>query len=105
ETDTPEDAVHEEEATSIEANDSDDVVQTTTGTQAIKEKFIEGGPEFMALVLICLILGLAVAIERIIVLYLSSINTQKFLVEIESVLLSQGAEAAKEKCRNTRGPI
>ena len=34
--------------------------------QIIKDKFIEGDPKFMSPVLICLILGLAIAIERII---------------------------------------
>ena len=38
--------------------------------QALKTKFIEGGAGFMSLVIICLILGLAIAIERI--LYLES---------------------------------
>ncbi len=33
--------------------------------QAIKTKFIEGGAGFMALIVICLILGLALAVERI----------------------------------------
>lgn len=76
-----------------------------SGNQFIKEKFIEGNPFYMSLVLFCLILGMAVAIERIIVLFLSSINTKKFVEEIETILINQGAEAAKEKCRNTRGPV
>ena len=36
--------------------------------QVIKQKFIEGGPGFMGIVLLCLILGLALAIETIIYL-------------------------------------
>ena len=74
-------------------------------SQAIKTKFIEGGPEFMALVLICLILGLALSIERIIYLNMASVNTSKLLADIEGALNSGGVEAAKEVCRNTRGPI
>jgi biopolymer transport protein ExbB len=74
-------------------------------SQAIKTKFIEGGPEFMALVLICLILGLALAIERIIYLNMASVNTSKLLADIEAALKSGGVNAAKEVCRNTRGPI
>jgi biopolymer transport protein ExbB len=76
-----------------------------TTTQFIKEKFIEGDPRFMSLVLLTLILGLAIAIERIITIFLSSINTKKFVNEVENILISQGVEAAKEKCRNTKGPI
>ena len=73
--------------------------------QVLKEKFIEGGPGFMAIVLICLILGLALCIERIIYLNMSTTNTEKLLNDIESALKSGGVEAAKEVCRNTAGPI
>jgi biopolymer transport protein ExbB len=71
----------------------------------IKEYFLTGGPLFMGLVLICLILGMALAIERIIYLNISTINTTKFLEQVEDALKSGGVEAAKEICRNTRGPI
>jgi len=73
--------------------------------QILKEKFIEGGPEFMAVVLICLILGLAISIERIIYLNAATTNTKKLLTAIEESLQSGGAEAAKEVCRNTSGPV
>ena len=73
--------------------------------QAIKEKFIEGGPEFMSMVLLTLILGLALAIERIIYLNLATTNSEKLLVSIEDALNSGGVDAAKEVCRNTRGPV
>ena len=39
--------------------------------QALKTKFIEGGAGFMSLVIICLILGLALCVERILYLSLS----------------------------------
>ena len=73
--------------------------------QQIKDKFIEGGVEFMALVVICLILGLALCIERIIYLNLSTTNTKKLLAKVEEALNNGGVEAAKEVCRNTRGPV
>lgn len=73
--------------------------------QAIKVKFIEGGAGFMASVLLCLILGLAVAIERIIYLNMATTNTEKLLKQIEEALNKGGVEAAKDVCRNTRGPI
>jgi biopolymer transport protein ExbB len=71
----------------------------------VKEYFLTGGPMFMGLVLICLILGMALSIERIIYLNISTINTRKFLEEVEAALQNGGVEAAKELCRNTRGPI
>ena len=71
----------------------------------IKEKFIEGGPFFMSFVLIALILGLALSIERIIYLNLATTNTEKLLTNVEDALETGGVEAAQEVCRNTRGPV
>ena len=73
--------------------------------QALKTKFIEGGAGFMALVIACLILGLALAIERILYLGFSKTNTKKLLANVEKALAEGGVEAAKEVCRNTRGPV
>lgn len=73
--------------------------------QIIKRYFIEGGPVFMGIVLLALILGLAIAIERIIYLNLSTTNTQKLAAQVEDALKSGGIEAAKEICRNTKGPV
>jgi biopolymer transport protein ExbB len=73
--------------------------------QELKKRFIEGGPGFMGIVLLCLILGLAIAIERIIFLNLSTTNSKKLTQEVEDALSSGGVEAAKEVCRNTRGPV
>lgn len=73
--------------------------------QELKKRFIEGGPGFMGIVLICLILGLAIAIERIIYLNLATTNSKKLLESVEDALKSGGVEAAKEVCRNTKGPV
>ncbi len=73
--------------------------------QELKKRFIEGGPAFMGIVLLCLILGLAIAIERIIFLNLSTTNSKKLTQEVEDALSSGGVEAAKEVCRNTKGPV
>ena len=73
--------------------------------QQLKTKFIEGGPGFMATIILCLILGLALSIERIIYLNLATTNTEKLLLNIEEALKSGGTDAAKEVCRNTRGPV
>jgi biopolymer transport protein ExbB len=73
--------------------------------QILKEKFIEGSPGFMGIVLLTLILGLALAIERIIYLNLSTTNTQKLLNKVETSLENGGIDAAKDVCKNTRGPV
>jgi biopolymer transport protein ExbB len=77
----------------------------TTFHENIKEKFIEGGPEFMGVVLLTLIFGLAISIERIIYLTLSGTNSKKLLAQIDDALKTGGIEAAKDICRDTRGPV
>ena len=79
--------------------------ESASFTQELKKRFIEGGPGFMGIVLICLILGLAIAIERIIFLNLSTTNTAKLTSGVEEALASGGVESAKELCRNTKGPV
>jgi biopolymer transport protein ExbB len=80
-------------------------VEGTPMHQELKRQYIDGSVEWMTPVLLCLILGLAIAIERIIYLNLATTNTKKFLAKIEEELNSGGIEAAKELCRNTRGPV
>ncbi|MBR1405450.1 MAG: MotA/TolQ/ExbB proton channel family protein, partial [Bacteroidales bacterium] len=71
----------------------------------LKTKFIEGGAGFMSLIIICLIIGLALAIERILYLTFAKTNTKKLLAAVEKALEEGGIEKAKEVCRNTRGPV
>lgn len=73
--------------------------------QLLKEKFIEGGVPFMWPILICMILGLAISIERIIMLNLATTNTKKLLLDIEAALAKGGVEAAKNVTKNTKGPV
>ena len=72
--------------------------------QEIKTKFIDGGWKFMAIVLICLILGLAIAIERIITLSLATVNTKKLVAELEGAISNGNVEEAKNICKATPGP-
>ncbi|MCQ2150732.1 MAG: MotA/TolQ/ExbB proton channel family protein [Bacteroidales bacterium] len=73
--------------------------------QALKTKFIEGGAGFMSLIILCLIIGLALAIERILFLTFSKTNTKALVEKVEEALAKGGVEAAKDVCRNTRGPV
>ena len=97
----------EEVATEAVAADASalSVQNDTPIYQAIKTKFIEGGPGFMATVVLCLIFGLALSIERIIYLNLATTNTNKLLASVEEALKNGGVEAAKEVCRTTKGPV
>ncbi|HAB36239.1 MAG TPA: flagellar motor protein MotA, partial [Cryomorphaceae bacterium] len=90
-----EEVVSEEAATEEEAS----------FTQVLKKQFIDGGPFFMSFVLLALVLGLALVIERIIYLAMSTSNNDQLLADVEAALNSGGVEAAKEVCRNTRGPV
>lgn len=90
-----EEVVSEEAATEEEAS----------FTQVLKKQFIDGGPFFMSFVLLALVLGLALVIERIIYLAMSTSNNDKLLADVEAALNNGGVEAAKEVCRNTRGPV
>lgn len=105
---TGNDTVQPAEAVNTPAETTTDEGQeepTKTLHQILKQKFIEGGAGFMGVVLLALIFGLALAIERIIYLNLASTNTEKLLENVENALENEGVEAAKEVCRNTRGPV
>lgn len=94
-----------------------DSTQATEETQAaapveeggmhkgLKQKFIEGGAGWMAPIALCLIVGLALCIERIIYLSLSSTNTKKLLTNIDEAWNKGGVTAAMDVCRDTRGPV
>ncbi|MFA4863098.1 MAG: MotA/TolQ/ExbB proton channel family protein [Bacteroidales bacterium] len=102
-------------AAQTQGTGSQTVTQTSTTTptagesrgfhQVIKNYFIQGGAGFMASILLCLIIGLAISIERTLYLSLSGTNTKKLLNQIETALESKGIEEAKEVCKNTRGPV
>jgi biopolymer transport protein ExbB len=95
----------EETAASPTVVDDEIVAEEQSFHQLIKEKFIEGDPLYMTPVLLCLILGLAIALERIITLTMATTNTKKLLLKVEEALASGGVEAAKEITRDTKGPV
>lgn len=107
--DTDAQAVEEEAPAEEPAAEEEEEMTSTEGEatthQVLKQKFIEGNPGFMGVVLLALILGLALAIERIIYLNLASTNNKKLLAKVEDALDEGGIEAAKEVCRSTRGPV
>ncbi len=87
------------------AVDTDAEIAGESMHHVLMQKFLEGGWGWMLPVLLCLVLGLAIAIERILYLTLSTINSKKFLAQIEEALKNGGVDAAMEIARNTRGPI
>jgi len=79
-------------------------VASSSGFQLLKEKFIEGDWRFMSLVLLCLILGLAFCIERIITLNIATANTDKLVASIDERLAAGDMEGALEVTKSTPGP-
>jgi len=80
------------------------VAQEAQGFQMLKEKFIQGDWFFMSFVLICLILGLAFCIERIITLNIATTNTDKLLANVDERLAENDMDGAMEVLRSTPGP-
>ena len=88
------------------ATNNDVIASSPSFHQILKTKFIEGGAGFMGIVLLTLILGLALCIERIIYLHAAgSTSNEELLEAIGNALKKGGVDEAKEVCRNTTGPI
>ena len=83
----------------VEADDSEGV------HKILKTKFIEGGAEFMALVAVAMVIGLAFCVERIIYLSMAKVDTKKLMTAIAEALSKGDVEGAKTICRNTAGPV
>lgn len=71
----------------------------------LKNKFVDGGVLFMSLIALTLIIGLACCIERIVYLSMSEIDAKNFMHQLETKLKTEGVDAAKTLCRDTRGPV
>ncbi|MBR3939132.1 MAG: MotA/TolQ/ExbB proton channel family protein [Bacteroidales bacterium] len=96
-----------EEATTPEvvAAETTEEVAPLTFHQVLKQKYIQGGAGWMTPILLCLLFGLALVIERVLYLNLATTNVEKLLASIEENVKKGDYNAAKEVCRNTRGPV
>ena len=92
----------EEEVEDVVAAPQDD---TKSFHQVLKEKYIQGGAGWMTPVLLCLIFGMALVIERILYLNMATTNVNNLLEGIEGMVKKGDYNGAKELCRNTRGPV
>lgn len=82
-----------------------DAAATDEGMINVLVNYFNQGGEFMWPVLIILIIGLAIAFERVIQLILADVNTRKFIVHVKEALQDGGVSAAEEVCASTRGPV
>lgn len=92
-------------AQAAQAADAAPAEESQSPIYVLKEFFVMGGPFWMTLPLICLILGLAFSIERMLYLNAADVNTTKLLSEIEDALNSGGIESAKDVARDRKGPV
>ena len=100
-----EESTEEAEMPAMEEVVTEEVVVEEGGLNVIRQKFIEGGVLWMTPVALCLIIGLAICIERILTLNLSTTNTKKLLTQLDQALSAGNVEEAKNICKATRGPI
>ena len=105
-------APEQTEVAATQAETTEEVLPATTDEaepktfrENIKKQFIDGGPSFMGIVLVILLIGMAISIERIIYLTLASTNSKKLLKGIEAKMKNGDVEGAKNLCKNTRGPV
>jgi biopolymer transport protein ExbB len=97
-------AAAESAASEVAAETEEVAAEAEGGYQLLKRYFIDGDWRFMSFVLICLILGLAFCIERIITLNVATVNTDKLLAQIDDRLQAGDVEGAKQVARSTPGP-
>jgi biopolymer transport protein ExbB len=95
----------EQPAETASVDTSAPVEEEQTFHEILKDLFIAGGVPYMTPILICMIIGLAISIERIIILNLATTNTKKLLGQIEDAISKGGVNAALDITRNTRGPV
>ena len=83
-----------------------EVATESSFTNELVQRFNEGNQGgFMWPILISLVIGLAIGIERIITLNMADTNTRKFLARVKTALDEGGVSRALEVCENTRGPV
>jgi biopolymer transport protein ExbB len=68
-------------------------------------EMFESGGDFMWPILVLLVIGLAISLERIWTLTRAGVNTRKFIAKVKDALKEGGIDAAIEVCANTRGPV
>lgn len=67
--------------------------------------YFNAGGVFMWPILIALVIGLMIGLERFITLTRAGVNTRKFLSKVKEALKSEGVNEALDVCTSTRGPV
>ena len=68
-------------------------------------QYFHDGGNFMWPILVALVFGLGFTLERIYSLMMSRIDSKTFFDDITKIIDNDGAEAALERCEQTRGPV
>jgi biopolymer transport protein ExbB len=88
----------------VETPAADEVVRSQSASMDLKDLFIAGGV-FMWPLLLSLIVGVAVTVERFIVYSKAKLNVTKFLEQLGGYIRKGDLSGAEGLCDRTRGPV
>lgn len=96
--------VETEEADAVETPVAEEVERSQSASMDLKDLFIAGG-SFMWPLLLALIIGIAVAVERFITFSKAKLDVNKFLEQLGGYIRKGDLSGAENLCDRTRGPV
>ncbi len=96
--------VETEEAVAEEAPAAEELERTQSASMDLKDLFIAGG-NFMWPILLALIIGLAVTVERFMTFNKAKLNVNKFLEQLGGYIRKGDFSGAENLCDGTQGPV
>ncbi len=94
----------ESAATAEEAPEGEELERASSASMDLKDLFIAGG-SFMWPLLLSLLIGIAVAVERLIVFSKAKLDVNKFLEQLGGYIRKGDLSGAESLCDRTRGPV
>ncbi len=92
------------EETAGGTQEGEEVERAQSASMDLKDLFISGGP-FMYPLLLALLIGIAVSVERFISYRKVKINVGSFLEKMGGFIRKGDVKGAEELCERTRGPV
>ncbi len=96
--------VEEPAAATSEAPEGEELERASSASMDLKDLFIAGG-SFMWPLLLSLLIGIAVAVERLIVFSKAKLDVNKFLEQLGGYIRKGDLSGAESLCDRTRGPV
>lgn len=94
----------ESAATAEETPEGEELERASSASMDLKDLFIAGG-SFMWPLLLSLLIGIAVAVERLIVFSKAKLDVNKFLEQLGGYIRKGDLSGAESLCDRTRGPV